>query len=500
MLVTSIVSIVVATLVWISLSSVHELSRDLIAQTTMAKLRGDLFASEELLAKLHGTFTLREGKLVDANGKPLEGDFELVDTIEAKLGTVATVFAATETDYVRVVTSITDDKGTRVIGTKLGTDSAALAPVRSGRNYFGEATILGKRYYTAYEPLKSAEGKVVGILFIGVPVSEAEADAAAHIRLITIKILIASIAILIVALLAILQFARRQIINPLAAAVRHIEAIARGDLTDEIPRGIVGRKDEIGDLGRSVDSFTHELRRIVSDIIQASAEVSSGSQQLSETAQDLSRGASDQAASVEEITASMEEMSAAVSHNTDNSTTTEKIAITSAEEAARGGKAVANAVASIRQIAEKIRIIDEIARQTNLLALNAAIEAARAGEAGKGFAVVASEVRKLAERSQLASSEIGVLSAGTVANVTEAGSIIDALVPNIRKTADLVQEIAASSKEQNLGIGQINSAMAQLDGVIQHNASASEETASMAEELSGQAEQLSASISFFRVE
>jgi methyl-accepting chemotaxis protein len=385
-LTTLIISIVVATLVWISISSVHELSKDLISQMTMSKLKGDLFSSKEMLAKLHGSFTLADGKLVDANGKLLDGNFELVDTIEAKLGTVATVFTSTGDDYVRTVTSIKNEKGERVVGTKLGTQSAAYSPIRSGTDYYGEATILGTRYFTAYSPLKSDDGAIIGIFFIGVPVSQAEADASAHINLITIKIILASVAILLLALLAILQFAQRQIIKPLASAVRHIETVAQGNLTDEIPHGIVERKDEIGDLVRSIDSFTHELRRIVSDIIQASAEVSSGSQQLSETAQDLSKGAADQAASVEEISASIEEMSATVSHNTDNSAATEKIALTSAEEAARGGKAVANAVVAINQIAEKIRIIDEIARQTNLLALNAAIEAARAGEAGKGFA------------------------------------------------------------------------------------------------------------------
>jgi methyl-accepting chemotaxis protein len=193
-------------------------------------------------------------------------------------------------------------------------------------------------------------------------------------------------------------------------------------------------------------------------------------------------------------------MTGTVSHNSENSVETEKIAIGSADEAVRGGAAVSVSVDAIKKIAEKILIIDDIARQTNLLALNAAIEAARAGEAGKGFAVVASEVRKLAERSQLASAEIGELSRTTVGNVTEAGDIIVKMVPSIRRTADLVQEIAAASHEQSAGFGQINIAIAQLDSVIQHNASASEEMASMAEELSGQAEQLKTTMDFFTIE
>ena len=412
---------------------------------------------------------------------------------------MATVFTAEGDDYVRTVTSIKNAKGERVIGTKLGAGSAAYKPIREGKEYLGQATILAKKYFTAYSPIKSRGGETIGIFFIGVPISEAEANATGHIRIITAQIILASIAILVIAIIAMLQFSKRQIIRPLASAVAHIDRVSKGDLSADIPHGIVDRKDEIGDLGRCIDSFTRELRSIVGDISRTSGEVASGSQQLAETAQDLATGATEQASSVEQISASMEQMSATVSHNTDNAVSTEKIAITSAEEAARGGKAVSEAVLAINQIAEKIHIIDEIARQTNLLALNAAIEAARAGEAGKGFAVVASEVRKLAERSQHASSEIGVLSAGTVANVEEAGRIIETLVPSIRKTADLVQEIAASSKEQSAGVEQINSAITQLDGVIQHNASSSEETASMAEELSGQAEQLSESISFFKL-
>jgi len=169
-------------------------------------------------------------------------------------------------------------------------------------------------------------------------------------------------------------------------------------------------------------------------------------------------------------------------------------------DADTGGRSVVEAVGAMKEIAQKISIIDEIARQTNLLALNAAIEAARAGEAGKGFAVVASEVRKLAERSQKASGEIGDLSRNTVGTATKAGEIIQSIVPDIQKTSDLVQEIASASVEQNAGVEQIAKAMTQLDTVIQQNASASEEMASMAEELSSQAEQLAQTISFFKVD
>ncbi|MBF0426111.1 MAG: hypothetical protein HQL66_09885, partial [Magnetococcales bacterium] len=216
-------------------------------------------------------------------------------------------------------------------------------------------------------------------------------------------------------------------------------------------------------------------------------------------AQNLSQGATEQAASVEETSAAMEQMASNIANNTETSQATEKIAHKASKDAEEGGNAVNEAVTAMKEIASKISIIEEIARQTNLLALNAAIEAARAGEHGKGFAVVAAEVRKLAERSQMAAGEISQLSATSVQVAEKAGGIISKLVPDIRKTAELVQGIASSSQEQTLGAQQINTAIQQLDQVIQQNAGASEEMAATSEELSAQAEILAQAISFFRV-
>lgn len=194
----------------------------------------------------------------------------------------------------------------------------------------------------------------------------------------------------------------------------------------------------------------------------------------------------------------MEEMSANIRQNAENAHETEKLAVKAASDAEAGGSAVKKTVSAMKEIAEKIGIIEEIARQTNMLALNAAIEAARAGEHGKGFAVVADAVRKLAERSQNAAGEIGKLSSTSVEIAENAGEMLDRMVPDIRRTAELVQEINASSSEQNSGSEQINQALLQLDQVIQQNASASEEMASTSEELAAQAEQLRGTIGFFR--
>jgi methyl-accepting chemotaxis protein len=249
----------------------------------------------------------------------------------------------------------------------------------------------------------------------------------------------------------------------------------------------------------SMREMTEKLQEIVANIRGASEYVASGSEQISSTAQEMSQGATEQAASAEEVSSSMEEMTSNIRQNADNSLQTEKIAQKSAQDAEEGGEAVRQTVSAMREIAEKITIIEEIARNTNLLALNAAIEAARAGEHGKGFAVVAAEVRRLAERSQKAAAEIGELSTKSVDVAERAGSMLEQIVPDIKKTAELVQEISAASNEQNSGANQINKAIMQLDQVIQQNASGSEEMASMSEELASQSQSLQSTVAYFKV-
>ena len=291
-------------------------------------------------------------------------------------------------------------------------------------------------------------------------------------------------------------FLTRGITGPVARGVDFARKLAQGDLTATLD---VNQKDEVGVLAQALRDMVAKLREIVTEVQSASDNVASGSEELSASAEQLSQGATEQAASVEEVSSSMEEMGSNIRQNADNATQTEKIALKAALDAEAGGKAVVQAVGAMKNIAEKISIVEEIARQTNLLALNAAIEAARAGEHGKGFAVVAAEVRKLAERSGTAAAEISELSSSTVSVADQAGQMLVKLVPDIQRTAELVQEISAASNEQNAGAEQINKALQQLDQVIQQNASASEEMASTSEELSSQAEQLQSSISFFHL-
>lgn len=289
----------------------------------------------------------------------------------------------------------------------------------------------------------------------------------------------------------------RGIIGPLKKGIDFAVLVADGDLRATLD---VDQQDEVGQLASALKNMVQQLQQVVADVRSASDNVASGSQELSASSEEMSQGATEQAAAAEEASSSMEQMAANIRQNADNAMQTEKIAVKSSEDAKSGGAAVIQTVKAMKDIAEKISIIEEIARQTNLLALNAAIEAARAGEHGKGFAVVASEVRKLAERSQSAAAEIGDLSSSSVEVAEKAGTMLTQMVPDIQRTAELVQEIAAASKEQDTGADQVNKAIQQLDQVIQQNASASEEMAATSEELNSQAEQLQETISFFKLD
>ncbi len=295
----------------------------------------------------------------------------------------------------------------------------------------------------------------------------------------------------------ILLFVIRSSFRPLGEVIETATRMSQGDFTMRLE---TEKEDEAGRILSAVGRMVDQLRSTIADIRAIADSVSHGSNRLSATAQALSQGATHQASSVEEVSSSIEEMGAKIEHSAENATKTEKIAIKSAEDAEAGGRSVRETVARMKQVADKIGIIEEIARNTNLLALNSAIEAARAGEHGKGFAVVAAEVRKLAERSQQAALEIHELSTNSVDIAETAGGLLDRMVPDIGKTADLVQEISSAAREQNSGLQQITQALTQLDQVVQQNVSASEQVASMSRELSSMADQLSKSISIFQIE
>ncbi len=319
-----------------------------------------------------------------------------------------------------------------------------------------------------------------------------QATASRTITLVTACAIIAIVVGLFLGF-TVVREVQRQVGGEPAVIADIAQKVSEGDLTQKLD------DDRRTGIFNALATMVERLKDIVSEIQTASNNVASGSQEMSASSEEMSQGASEQSSSAEEVSSTMEQIAANIRQNADNAMQTEKIATKAADDAVEGGKAVTETVAAMKNIAEKISFIEEIARQTDLLALNAAIEAARAGDHGKGFAVVASEVRKLAERSQTTATEIKKISDSSVSVAEKAGEMLARMVPDIQKTADLVQEITATSKEQSTAADQVNSAVQQLDNVIQQNATVSEEMASTSEELSAQAQQLQVTIEFFRV-
>ncbi|HJU99063.1 MAG TPA: methyl-accepting chemotaxis protein [Burkholderiaceae bacterium] len=329
----------------------------------------------------------------------------------------------------------------------------------------------------------------------GDEVVRAEAATAAAFRT-TVGLLGFSLAASVLALYLIYRSLIGQLGGEPADTKRIVQQIADGDLTVEIAL----RHNDRHSLLAAMQGMVRKLAQVARDVNSSAATLSSASEQVSATAQALSQAASEQAAGVEQTSAAIEQMSASIAQNNDNAKVTDGIASHAAREATEGGTAVRETVAAMQQIAQKIGIIDDIAYQTNLLALNAAIEAARAGAHGKGFAVVAAEVRKLAERSQVAAQEIEQVASGSVRLADQAGRLLDAMVPNIKRTSELVREITAASEEQAHGATQISHAVSQQNQTTQQNAANAEQLAATAEEMSSQAEALQESMAFFKLD
>ena len=365
--------------------------------------------------------------------------------------------------------------------------------IKNGESFSFEAihTDSNNDLYVKFVPVHIAGTTTPWSLGILVPIKSIMVSSN---RIIKITLIAGFIGLLI--LFLVILNVSRSIIKPIKESVDFAQKISQGDLNAKLD---FNSNDEIGSLAKHLMSMTEKFKDIVEQIKQSGNEINQASIKIYKNSDQLATGASSQVAATEEVSSSMEEMTANILQNTDNAQQTEKIAIVAAEGINRGSASTEVSVMSMRKIAEKITIINDIAFQTNILALNAAVEAARAGEHGKGFAVVAAEVRKLAERSKIASDEINQLSQEGVQTSEDAGTQLAEIVPEIEKTSKLVQEIASASLEQNSGADQINSAIQQLNKITQQNASASEEMATSSEELTRQADHLNQIVSFFKI-
>ena len=513
---------------WKSEGQVAVKNLDAMLDAALAELGGNGSESQRaaalLTARAEAARLARSIVLTYSASTAQEADADVKETMQRLASLRASVAQASQPGATNAINAQLDRLTNAVenvtrLALEAGNLKAAAIASGEGRKAFNEALEAIEQYVQRNEK-QMAE------------VAEEGARDAAFAKMLLISMICAALLIAIAAA----TWIALNISRGLARAVGLANAVAVGDLGQKIS---VSSNDEVGDLVSSLNAMTanlnataavaneiaqgnltveakplsekdtlglalermiEKLRQIVSEALTAAQNVSAGSQELSASAEQLSQGATEQASSAEEASSSMEEMAANVKQNADNASQTEKIAAQSAKDAEASGAAVGRAVSAMQTIAEKITIVQEIARQTDLLALNAAVEAARAGEHGKGFAVVASEVRKLAERSQAAAAEIGTLSTDTVKVAQEAGAMLSKLVPDIKKTAELVEEITAACREQDVGSAQINQAIQQLDKVGQQNASASEQVSSTSEELASQAEQLQSTIAYFRID
>ena len=404
----------------------------------------------------------------------------MVDSIYQGTGVQVTYFRldpATR-QFVRVMTSVTAPDGTRAVGSPLDPTGPATAALLRDEVYIGDGMILGELHLTRYEPAYDAAGNIVGSVGVGKSIS----DIATMMRETTLWLGLVALGLMVVAGI-VSVFLINRTMRPVRSIANTLTRLKERDYAVEIRP--VASRDEVGDLTSACIKLRDDLRegdRLARIAAAQAAEREQRRAEMDRLMAQLSRGATEQAAAAEKASASMEEMRANIRQSADNAAQTERIAQQAAQDAAETGAVVGDAVKAMALIAEKITIVREIARQTDLLALNAAVEAARAGQHGLGFAVVASEVRKLAERSQDAATEISELSGTTLDVSQKAGARLAALVPAIQQTANLVQAISAASSEQTIGIEQINEAIRDLDSVIQQNASAAAQVSVETEE------------------
>lgn len=497
------------------------------------------------------------GELIDKNNQTIDGNFQYIDKFSQDMDTVATVFAKDGNKYIRVLTTIKDDKGERVVGTELDTNGQAYKEISNGKDYFGEADILGSKYMTGYAPIYDSNKQIIGISFVGVPIESVNSILNEGMVSTVRAVVLLTVFILIIAAI-ITYFVSNGIAKPIKKVTTVAQQIADGNFDVELS---VNSKDEVGQLAKAfnltierlinyqgyIDEISETLLSVsngdltvtakreyvgqfkkLKDNMQAlltnlnstllqinesAAQVDSGAEQVANGAQALSQGATEQASSIEELSASITEVTEQIRKSADNAKSAHDKAEFAEKELHSSNGQMKDMITAMDQITLKsseiskiIKIIDDIAFQTNILALNAAVEAARAGAAGKGFAVVADEVRNLAGKSAEAAKSTTVLIGETIEAVENGSQIANRTADSLNKSAkvtidvvSLIDEIARSSQEQATAIVQINQGIEQISSVVQTNAATAEESAAASEELSGQSNMLKELISEFKL-
>lgn len=518
----------------------QEMMRKMQSNVLQSKLAGDLHSAQTYIENEVGTLKLSEGKLYGEDGSLISDDEALIDEISGDLGIVATIFVKDDNGYCRTVTSILDKStGKRIVGTYLEKDSAAYESIEEGKQYIGIAEIQGTSYTTAYEPITSEAGEVIGVLFVGVSMEESNILLNTEVGIL-IKQMTITLCILWLVGLGIMILVSRSITKPIIAIVNEGHRVAKLNLTQPIAQELIDRKDEIGKLAQSMASIQENLKKVIissdgvsNQVSKTSEELASscaGASQVTEemanTIQEVAQGATEQAQNTAGCVQQLEDLGNLIDGEQVHISTLNEVSkhvlalveegryvleqlvnkINSSNEATI--KAYANMEEtdqSARQISEASNLIASVAKQTNLLALNASIEAARAGENGRGFTVVAEEIRKLAEQSaastQIIDEQIRTLQRDAQNAVKITGQVkvmLDEQTQDVKVTEnkylditkaiedmqEMIEKLAQASgimtKKKNEVVGNIES----LSAVAEENAAAAEQSSACIEEQS----------------
>lgn len=509
-LITIVVSTAIITI--FSITATQSISIEMLKISAVKKLNGDVKSAYTYVKQYFGELSYLEDKysFVDSRGVLIDRRYALVDEILEDLGDTATIFARKDDDFIRVITNIKKNDGSRAVGTLLGTASAAYDSVMRGELYVGNAVILGKEYITAYDPIISSAGDVVGILYVGVPDIKNSEQVQSRLRAELIKITVIAIVIILCGISLSYYIVQQIIVKRIKLLEKAVSNLEKGKLDERLEEG---RQDEIGVLISMLNTSLDRLEEMVSLIKYNADSMLSSTHEISKGNESLAQRTTEQASAIEEVAATVEENNSTITNNADNAHKANTVAQDTIALAESGGKLMQDSLDAIgeisnssKRIEEIITVIDEIAFQTNLLALNAAVEAARAGDHGRGFAVVASEVQNLAQRSRNASKDIGELIRESLVKVDngnqltqKAGDSIKSIIEAINSVAGFVAEISVASDEQRRGSDQINTALVEIDNMTQQNASLVEETSAASEAMVGMAENLYDSTERFSV-